>query len=162
VRSSLENFAPCFFEHLPQFAEILDDAVVNHGDVVGRMRMGVGLIRLAMGGPAGMADAGMTGERFGVQSRFVGFSTCLRRGAAREVAFQRGDPAGIVTAVFEAFERIHNLIRDRTRARECRQCRTCGSISPDRRKIFEKRRTQLLTRIAGVEILNNYCGLRQG
>ena len=51
---------------LPQFAEILDDAVVNHGDVVGRMRMRVGLIRLAMGGPAGMADAGMTGERFGV------------------------------------------------------------------------------------------------
>src|ERR1700682_3162373 len=37
------EFRALLFEHLPQFAEILDDAVVNHRDVVGRMRMRVGL-----------------------------------------------------------------------------------------------------------------------
>ena len=40
-----------------QLGEILDDAVVDDGDAVGRMRMGVGLVRPAMGRPAGVADA---------------------------------------------------------------------------------------------------------
>ena len=41
-----------------QLAEILDDAVMHDRDQVGRMRMRVGLGRLAVRGPAGMADAG--------------------------------------------------------------------------------------------------------
>jgi hypothetical protein len=30
------------------------------------------------------------------------------------VAFQRGDSCGIVTAIFKALERIHQLLRDRS------------------------------------------------
>ena len=108
------EFRALLFQHLPQFAEILDDAVVNHGDVVGRMRMRVGLIRLAVGGPAGMADAGMTGERFGVQSRFEVFQLALGAAPLETVALQRGNACGIVTAIFKPLERIHDLIRDRS------------------------------------------------
>ena len=46
-------------ELLAQLAKILDDAVVDHGDAIGRVRMRVVLGRLAVGGPAGVADAGM-------------------------------------------------------------------------------------------------------
>ena len=53
------EFRALFFQHLPQLAEVLDDAVMNHGDVVGRMLVRVALGRLAMGGPAGVADAGI-------------------------------------------------------------------------------------------------------
>jgi len=61
-----------------------------------------------------MADAGMTGERFGVQSRFEVFQLAFGAAPLEMIAFQRGDACGIVTAIFAAFERIHNLIRDRT------------------------------------------------
>jgi hypothetical protein len=40
-----------------QFAEVLDDAVVHHGDALGRVRMGIVLGRRAMRRPARMADA---------------------------------------------------------------------------------------------------------
>ena len=34
--------------------------------------------------------------------------------ALQMIAFQRGDACGIVAAIFQAFERIHNLVRNRT------------------------------------------------
>ena len=40
-----------------QRLEILDDAVMDDGDPVGRDRMGIGLGRQAMGRPVGVADA---------------------------------------------------------------------------------------------------------
>ena len=46
-------------ERLAQFAKILDDAVMDHGDALGRVRMRVVLGRPAVGRPAGMADPGM-------------------------------------------------------------------------------------------------------
>ena len=52
-----------FGELLAQLAEILDDAVVHDRDVFGRVRMGVALGRLAVGGPAGVADADIAGQR---------------------------------------------------------------------------------------------------
>jgi hypothetical protein len=114
VSVSLENFAPLFFQHLPQLAEVLDDAVMNHGDVVGRMRVRVALGRLAMGGPAGVADAGMTGERFGFQSRFEIPEFAFGAAALDMVAFQRGNASGIIAAIFQSLEGIHQLLRDRT------------------------------------------------
>ena len=69
---------------LAQFAKILDDAVVDHGDAFGRMRMGVVLGRLAVGGPAGVTDAGVARERRGLQLALPDFSACLRRGGARD------------------------------------------------------------------------------
>ena len=42
-----------------QVAEVLDDAVVDHGDRPGPVRVGIGDGGRAMGGPAGVADAGL-------------------------------------------------------------------------------------------------------
>ena len=51
------------FELFAQLAEVLDDAVVDDRHPVAGVRMRVGLVRLAVGCPAGMADAGGAGER---------------------------------------------------------------------------------------------------
>jgi hypothetical protein len=61
-----------------------------------------------------VADAGMTGERFGFQSRFEVFQFAFGAAPREMVAFQRGDACGIVTAIFQPLERIHDLIRDRS------------------------------------------------
>ena len=46
-----------FEELLLHLQVVFDDAVMDHGDGVHQMGMGVGLGRTAMGGPAGVADA---------------------------------------------------------------------------------------------------------
>ena len=43
----------------PELEVVLDDAVVHHHRVAGPVRVGVGLGRAAVGGPAGVADAGV-------------------------------------------------------------------------------------------------------
>ena len=48
-------------ELLAQLAEILDDAVMDHRDAVAGMGMGVVLGRLAVGRPAGVANADTAG-----------------------------------------------------------------------------------------------------
>ena len=52
------------FQLAAQLAEVLDDAVVHHGEPVGRVRMGVVLGRTPVRCPAGVADADRAGERF--------------------------------------------------------------------------------------------------
>ena len=103
-----------FFELLAQVAKILDDAVVDHGDAIGGVRMGVVLGRLAVGGPAGVSDAGMAGERFCLQPRFEVFQFAFGAAALEMLALQRRNASGIVAAIFESLERIHDLVRDRT------------------------------------------------
>jgi hypothetical protein len=55
----------------------------------------------------------MTREWFGFQSRFKVLECAFGAAALEMVALQRGDTGGIIAAVFKAFQRIHNLIRDR-------------------------------------------------
>ena len=52
------NSAPAGHELILQFTEILDDAVVHDDHVARHVRMGIGFVGGAMGGPARMADAG--------------------------------------------------------------------------------------------------------
>jgi hypothetical protein len=47
-----------------QLAEVFDDAVMDDRDSTRAMRMGVADGCRAMGGPAGVADPGLSGERF--------------------------------------------------------------------------------------------------
>src|SRR5579859_3162946 len=101
-------------QHLAEFAEILDDAVVNDGDVVGGVRMRVALGRLAVGGPARMSDAGMARERLGPQSLLEIFELALGAAALEMVALQRRDAGRIIAAIFQPLERIHDLVCDRT------------------------------------------------
>jgi len=62
VGLGFEFVAPCR-QFVAQFAEILDDAVMDDGNPGGGMGMGIDLGGGAMRRPARMTDAGMTGER---------------------------------------------------------------------------------------------------
>ena len=66
-----------------QLAEILDDAVMDDGDALGGVGMGVALRRLAMRGPAGVADAGMAGKRMFAAAPRPAWRACPARGGAR-------------------------------------------------------------------------------
>ncbi len=56
----------------------------------------------------------MAGERLGLQSRFEVLEFALGAAAFELTALERGNACGIVTAIFEALERIHQLLRDRS------------------------------------------------
>ena len=95
---------PLLLERFAQLAKILDDAVVNHGDAIGRVRMRVVLGRLAVGGPAGVPDPGVALERFGIQPLFEVLQLALGAAAREVTAFQRGDAGGIIAAIFKPLE----------------------------------------------------------
>ena len=92
------------FQRLAQFAEILDDAVVHHGDALGRMWMGIVLGRLAVRGPARVTDAGITGEWLGKQPRFQVLELALGSAAFETTVIERGHARRIVAAIFEPLE----------------------------------------------------------
>src|ERR1700751_2073039 len=107
------EFGAALLELDAQLAKILDDAVVDDGNIVGRMRMRVALSRLAMRGPAGMADTDIARERIGAQTRLEVFQFAFGATALQAIAFQRRDAGGIVTAIFQALERIDQLLGNR-------------------------------------------------
>src|SRR5947207_13688374 len=57
------------FQRLAQLSEILDDAIVHHGDALGRMWMGIVLGRLAVRGPARVTNSGIAAQWLGTQPR---------------------------------------------------------------------------------------------
>ncbi len=101
-------------EFRAQFAEILDDAVMHHGDAFGGVRMGIVLGRPAMGGPAGVPDAGVAAERLGLEPGLEVLQLALGAPPRQSAVLQRSDPRGIVAAIFEPLQRIHQLLRDRS------------------------------------------------
>ena len=74
-----------------QLAEVLDDAVVHHRDLVGRVRMRVHFVGLAMGRPARVADTGGARERIGDQALFEIFQFAFGAAAREVAAFERRD-----------------------------------------------------------------------
>src|SRR4029077_5369268 len=105
---------------------------------------------------ASVCDAGVSCQRRGFQSRLEIFELAFGTAALEMVAFQRGDTGGIVTAIFKAFERIHNLIRDRTAPENADNAAHADQYLQINRKCVRIS----LTRIAAAEILNNYCRLK--
>ena len=94
------------FELAPQLAEILDDAVMDDREPIGRVRMRVILVRPAMGRPARVADADRALERLVREFLFEIPELALGAPAREHAVLKRGDAGGIITAVFEALERI--------------------------------------------------------
>ena len=91
---------------------VLDDAVVDDGDLPGavHMRMGVGVRRTPVGRPARVSHADRPGEAFAVAQALrqarqlpLGFRTGQHAGSVDD-----GDPGAVVAAVLEAPERIEN------------------------------------------------------
>ena len=96
-----------------QLAEVLDDAVVHDSKLVGGVRVRVVLGRLAMRGPAGVADAGEASERLACEPHLEIAQLALGAPARQCAAFQRRDACGVVAAIFQPLERVDELARYR-------------------------------------------------
>ena len=100
-----------------EFAKILDDAIVHDRDAPCGVRMGIALGRRAMGSPAGVANAGVTGQRLVVQNRAQIVQLAGRTAARNLTVLQRGDAGRIVTAIFQPLQRFQDDRSHITRAR---------------------------------------------
>ncbi len=96
-----------------QLGEILDDAVVDDGDAVGRVRMGVDLVRTAVGRPAGVADADGARERLLGKPDLEVAELTLGAAAGKAAGLERRYARRIVAAVFQALQSIDHARRDR-------------------------------------------------
>src|ERR1700761_6402502 len=85
---------------------------MNHGNIGGRMRMRIAFGRLAVRGPARMPDAAMACERISAQPHFQILELAFGTTAIEMIALERCDACGVVAAIFQALERIHQLLRD--------------------------------------------------
>jgi hypothetical protein len=96
-----------------QLPEVLDDAVMNHCELVGGMRMRVGLVGPAMGRPPGMADADHAGQR-GLRQLGLQVAQLALGAPAVEASLLQGcDAGGIIAPVLKPLESLHDLWRDR-------------------------------------------------
>ena len=100
----------------PQFAEILDDAVVHDREPVGGVRMRVVLGWPAVRRPAGVTDADRSRQRLARELQFQILELALGTPSRQGAVLERGDAGGIVAAVFEALERVDQLRCDRLTA----------------------------------------------
>jgi hypothetical protein len=93
------------FELFAQGFVVLDDAVVHHRNVTGKMRVSVTLARRAMGRPTGVGDTETTGQRLFGQRGFQ-FADLARTAHAFQgllVGINRHTGA-VIAAVFEALQ----------------------------------------------------------
>ena len=112
VRLARENMT-LGHELLAQLAKILDDAIVDDGDLLGRVRMRVVLGRAAMRRPARVADANMALERMGGEL-FLEIAQLAAGAHARELAaLERRNPGGIIAAIFKTAQRFQDVARHR-------------------------------------------------
>ena len=102
---------------LAQAAVVFDDAVLHHRQPATAVEMGVGiaLLRLAMGGPARMADTAVARSPvLLVTSREVD-QLAFRLEAMEPGGIHRGDTRRVVAAVFELPQTLQQLGRGLTR-----------------------------------------------
>ena len=97
----------------PQRLEILDDAVVDDGHLLGGVRMRVRFGRRAMRRPARMADAGGAGERLRLQLGFEVDELAAGAAARQKPVLERRDAGRIIAAIFEPLQRVDDERRDR-------------------------------------------------
>jgi hypothetical protein len=98
---------------LAQLAEILDDAVVDDGEALGGVGVGVAFGRPAVGRPAGVPDADGAGQRLAREPGFEVAQLALGPPADELSAFKRGNAGGIIPPVLKPLERIDKQARDR-------------------------------------------------
>ena len=96
-----------------QLGEVLDDAVVHQTDPAGDLRMGVGLVGCAVGGPAGVTNPHRGGQGPIGQHRFQGCDLALRPAPLNLAADHPGHAGRIIAAVFQPLEGIEQPGLDR-------------------------------------------------
>ena len=100
------------FQFLAQLGEILDDAVMDERDLLGRVRVGVGVRRRAMRRPARMADAGRAGEGKGGELLVEGRKAPRRAPAIEPPVADGRNAGGVITAIFKPLQPFDDLGRD--------------------------------------------------
>ena len=95
-----------------QLPEILDDPVMDDDHLAGDMGMGIGLVGHAMGGPAGMADAGRPAQRLLVQPACQAVELAWRPGAGHSAVAENRDAGRVIAAIFEPPQRLQDPWRD--------------------------------------------------
>ena len=89
------------FQLTPQHRIVFDDAVVNKRDgfVLGEMRVGIDGIGFAMGSPAGVGHADVTGDIFPRYKCFKvrNFSFTFEN---PDIFVEQADPCAVITPVF--------------------------------------------------------------
>ncbi len=93
------------FEFAPEFAEVLDYAVVHDRDLLGRVRMGVDFVGPAVRRPTRVSDADSPCERLFSESPLKVSQLALGAPAPKVPAFQGRDTGRVVAPVFEAPQR---------------------------------------------------------
>ena len=109
VRGGVEDES-ALFQLLAETQVVLDDAVVNQRDVarLGEMRVSVGLVRLAVGGPSGVGDADVTAEvmvgclRFQIGDFALGLVHIQLVGPV-----QQCHASTVITTIFKTFQSLN-------------------------------------------------------
>ncbi|CDX59591.1 hypothetical protein MPL1032_270029 [Mesorhizobium plurifarium] len=126
-----------------QLCEILDNAVVDDGDAVGKMRMRVGLVGNAMRCPARMADADRALERLVLQPPFEVDELAFGTAPAKLAPLDGGDAGRVIAAIFKPLQRVDDERRDLASADDSND--TAHAITPD-----SQRKTRRYLGIAGL------------
>ena len=93
-----------FFEKFANFQIVFNDAVVNQRDlaVLGHMGMGVDIVRLAVGRPAGVPDAGSAVQQRAVfRHRGKIFKPALALCDVQHAVFRHADACGVIAPVLQ-------------------------------------------------------------
>ncbi len=94
---------------LSELTVVLDNAVVHDRDLGVHVRVGVALRRATVGGPARMSDAGVAVERLLQEPAFQVAQLAFGTAPLQVAVLDRGDAGGIVAAVFQPPQRIHEV-----------------------------------------------------
>ena len=101
-----------------QLTEVLDDAVMHHRHQLGHMRVGIGFDRLAVGRPAGMADAGVAHQRLALEPLLEIAQFAFGAPPAEMAVLDGGDAGRIVAAIFQPLQRVDQLFSNRSFAED--------------------------------------------
>ena len=108
VRLGLEHIA-LLLQLLLQGDEVFDDAVVDHGELaaLAHMGMGVDVVGLAVGGPAGVSDAQGAGQVPTVMGQLPqSRHPALFLAKAQHAIAAHGDTGGVIAPVFQPLQPV--------------------------------------------------------
>ena len=110
------ELAPLRLQPRAQLAVVLDDAVVDHGDAAGGVRMRVGLARLAMRRPARVPDACRAAHRAAGDEALQLRELALGPAQLDRAVGEGREPRRIVAAVLEPPQPVQDVRRRRLAA----------------------------------------------